>query len=40
MNIVHCADAGAFGQVLILSELTGILTFMASLLNVPIANVS
>lgn len=40
MNIVHRADVKAFGQVLFLSELTGILTFTASLLNVPIANVS
>lgn len=40
MNVVHRADVRAFGQVLILSELTDILTFTALLLNVPIANVS
>lgn len=40
MSIVHHADVRAFDQVLVLPGLTGILTFMASLLNVPVANVS
>ena len=39
MNIVHHADVTTSGQVLTLSELTGILAFTASLLNVPIVNV-
>lgn len=38
MNIGHSADVWGFGQVSVLSDLTGFLTFMASTINVPIAN--
>lgn len=39
-QIVHHADVTAFGKVLILPELPGILKFRALVLNIPIANVS
>lgn len=40
MTIVDRSDVRAFGQITILSELTGVMTLTAPLLNIPIANLS